>query len=71
MSADRVYKLTRDILPAADRSTFINDQVNGDLKRLKSFAADGVSDPQFTVSSYANAHFCTGKTIKVYESWYY
>lgn len=71
MSADRVYKLTRDILPAADRSTFINDQVNGDLKRLKSFAADGVSDPQFTVSSYANAHICTGKTIKVYESWYY
>lgn len=71
MSADRVYKLTRDILPAADRSTFINDQANGDLKRLKSFAADGVSDPQFTVSSYANAHICTGKTIKVYESWYY
>lgn len=71
MSADRVYKLTREILPAADRSLFINDQEHGDLKRLKSWASDGVSDPQFAISGYANAHLCTGDTVKTYESWYY
>ena len=70
MSSDRVYKLTRDLLPAADRSTFINDQAKGDLKRLKSWDKDGVSNPQFSVSSYANAHLCTGSTIKAYVSWY-
>ena len=71
MSSDRVYKLTRDLLPAADRSIFINDQVNGDLKRLKSWAADGVSNPQFKLRDFADATLCTGKTVKTYESWYY
>lgn len=71
MSADRVYKLTREFLPAADRSLFINDQEHGDLKRLKSWASDGVSNPQFAISSYANAHICRGDTVKTYESWYY
>lgn len=70
MSEDRVYKLSREILPAADHSIFINDQEKGDIKRLKSFAADGVSDPQFHLTSYCNAYLCKGDTLKVYESWY-
>ena len=71
MSADREYKITRDILPAADRSVFIKDQEHGDLKRLKSYAADGKSNPQFNLDTFANAYLCSDKTIKTYESWYY
>lgn len=71
MSEDRVYNITRDILPAADRSVFINDQERGDLKKLKSYAADGVSNPCFKLSSYADAHLVPLGEKKVYESWYY
>lgn len=71
MSEDRVYKLSRDILPPADHSVFIEDQERGDLKRLKSYAADGVSNPQFNLSSFADAHYCAPGECKAYESWYY
>lgn len=67
---DRVFKITKELLPAAPFSVFIKDQEKGDLKRLKSYAADGKSNPQFNLSSFANAYFCGGDTIKVYESWY-
>ena len=71
MSADRTYKISRDILPAVS-SVFIKDNDRGDLKRLKSYAADGKSNPQFSISSFADAHYCTpGTEKKVYESWYY
>lgn len=71
MSEDRVYNITRDILPAADRSVFIDNQERGDLKKLKSYAADGVSDPCFKLSSFADAHLVPLGEKKVYESWYY
>ena len=58
------------LLPASSFSVFIKDQEKGDLKRLKSYAADGKSNPQFSISSYADAHYCGGDSIKVYESWY-
>lgn len=70
MSADRVYKLDREILPAAPSSVFIKDQEHGDLKRLKSFRQDG-THPQFYLSSFADAHYCEPGTVKTYESWYY
>lgn len=70
MSEDITYKLTRDLLPPSSFSVFIKDQKNGDLKRLKSFRADGVSDPQFYLSSFANAYYCKPGTIEVYESNY-
>ena len=71
MAADRTYK-TRGlpILPAVS-SVFIKDDEKGDLKRLKSYAADGVSNPQFNLSSYANAYYCGAETETHYESWYY
>lgn len=69
-SEDRVFKNTKELLPAAPFSVFIKDQEKGDLKRLKSYAADGKSNPQFYLSSFADAHYCGGDTIKVYESWY-
>lgn len=71
MSADRTYKITNEILPPAPHSVFIEDQERGDVKRLKSYHADGVSNPQFRLSSFADAHKVTGDSIKTYESWYY
>ena len=72
MSADRTYKLdTTKMAPLANYSSFIKDQEKGDLKRLKSFAADGVSNPSFYLSSFADAHYISADTIKTYESWYH
>lgn len=70
-SENRVYKISRDILPAADLSVFIKDQQHGDLKRLVSHAADGVSNPQFKLSSFANAWLVPEGSCVAYESWYY
>lgn len=72
MAEDRVYKLdTSVILPPATGHTFIKDQEKGDLKRLKSYAADGISNPQINMTSYADAYYCGTDTLKAYESWYY
>ena len=49
-SATRTYEITHEILPPCG-TVFIEDQENGDLKRLKSWSADGVSDPIFHVGS--------------------
>lgn len=70
MSEDRVFQVVRDLLPPSEHTVFIDDQENGDIKRLKSYAADGVSNPQFKLTSYANAYYVGSDTIKVYESWY-
>lgn len=74
MAADRTYKLTNEILPAASRSVFIKDQENGDLKRIK---PGYHKDPEqankycyFTLDTFATAHKCNGDTVTEYESWY-
>ena len=70
MSTTRTYQTSGlPILPAV-RSVFIHDDEKGDIKRLKSYAADGVSEPQFNLSSYASAYHCSGETTKLYSSWY-
>ena len=58
------------LLPASSHSVFIEDQEKGDLKRLKSYRQDG-TEPQFNLTSYANAYLVTGDEMKAYESWYY
>ena len=75
MSCDRTYKMTNELLPPAPRSSFIEDQENGDLKRLK---AGYYKDPEeanknchFKLRDFASAYKCNGETVKVYESWYY
>ena len=75
MAEDRVYKLTKEILPPAKYSVFIKNQENGDVKRIK---PGYYKDPEeakkhcyFDLSSYASAYKCNGETEKVYESWYY
>lgn len=65
MAAHYTYVLPLGILPAADRSLFIHDQVNGDTKRLKNNGC-----PAFKVSSYADAMLCKGDTIRYYVPWY-
>lgn len=71
MSADRTYKLTNDILPPSSYSVFIDDQEKGDLKRVKSYASDGVSNPYITIGRGGYiARKCEGDAITVYESWY-
>ena len=74
MASDRTYKLTRELLPAVSRATFIKDQENGDVKRIK---PGYYKDPElakancfFNVSSFATAFKCKGETVKTYESWY-
>ena len=71
LSENRYYDISREILPPKEYSIFINDQNKGDLKRLKSYAADKVSSPQFYLSSYCDAHYCNQGELKVYESWTY
>lgn len=71
MSEDVTIQNTKELLPATSYSTFIKDQEKGDLKRLKSYAADGVSSPQFYLSSFANAYKIEGDALTVYNSWYY
>ena len=70
MSENRTFKISRELLPASSYPVFIKDQEKGDIKRLKSYHADGVSNPQFNLSSYANAYYCGSDTLTVYESWY-
>ena len=74
MAADRTYKLTKELLPATSRSCFIKDQENGDLKRIKpGFDAEPEKANEhcrFNLSSFADAHKCTGETVTTYESWY-
>lgn len=70
MAEDITIRNTNEMLPATDYSVFIKDQENGDLKRLKSFAADGVSNPQFKLDSFADAWKVEADEMTVYESWY-
>ena len=70
MSEDRTFSIDHSMLPAVKNSVFIKDQERGDIKRLKSYSADGLSNPQFNLTSYANAYYCAGDKVTVYESWY-
>ena len=74
MAADRTYKLTTELLPAAPHSVFIQDQENGDLKRIKPGYCQNPEDAKnhcyFILDSFANAHKCNGESKTVYESWY-
>lgn len=69
MSEDRKYKVDCEILPPAERSSFIKDQQKGDVKRLKSYHQDARNNPQFEISSYADAYKYNGEFLSV--SWYY
>lgn len=69
MSGTFTYKLQNEMLPPVERSLFIKDQENGDIKRLKCFDRAG-KYPTFNVASYATATKVDKETITTYESWY-
>ena len=70
MSEDRTYDLSnKELLPPSSHSVFINDQEKGDLKRLKSYRQDG-TQPQFYLTSYTDAYYCSEAKQKEYVSWY-
>lgn len=71
MAADRTYKITKELLPAASSSVFIEDQEKGDLKRLKSNTWGDNTSVLFKLSSFCNASLITSDTYETYESWYY
>lgn len=74
MSEDRVYKITNELLPPASRSIFIEDQENGDIKRIKpGYGRTPEEENQnccFKVDSFATAFKVNGETTKCYVSWY-
>lgn len=70
MSADCIYQIDRSPKPRKAQSTFIKDQINGDLKRMKSYSADGKSNPQIKITSFADAYICVPGSCITYESWY-
>lgn len=67
-SSSKTCRLSTEPMPRIVRSLFIKDQVNGDLKRLKNYRADG-SNPQFKLSSFADAWLVRGDTVEAYDSW--
>lgn len=69
MSGHYTYKITRDLLPD-NNSWMIKDHVKGDLKRIKSYAADGVSNPVFDIRGDC-ACLCEPGERTEYVSWYY
>ena len=71
MSEHRTYNLDTSVILPPRSSVFIKDNENGDLKRIKSYMADGVSNPQINIASYADAYHTTEKALELYESWYY
>ena len=74
MAADRTYKLTNELLPSVKHSTFIKDQENGDLKRIKlgyyKDPEEAKNNCHFNLTSFASAYKCNGDSVKLYESWY-
>lgn len=74
MAADRTYEITGELLPACSSSVFIKDQERGDLKRIKpgynSDPEEAKKNCYFYLDTFANAHKCTGDSLRTYESWY-
>lgn len=69
MAADRAYEVPKEILPPC-RSVFVEDNENGDLKRVKLGYKEQVCINIGRKGSYQDtAYRYTGQTV--YESWYY
>lgn len=69
MAADRTYEVPTEILPPC-RSTFVEDNENGDLKRVRQGYKDQVCITVGKKGGYqTNAYPYNGE--EVYESWYY
>ena len=70
MAADRAYEVPTEILPPCGSGTFVEDNENGDLKRVKLGYKDSVCINVGRKGCYQDtAYRYNGQ--KVYESWYY
>ena len=71
MSENRTFKIPQNGELAArhERSIWIKDQENGDIKRLNSYSGDGTTNPYIKIENH-HASKCCGKTCTAYESWY-
>ena len=73
MAADRTYDIPRngEMLPPCRSSVFIQDQVNGDVKRVQnSYSNRDEVRPCIKMRSYACAYREEPGESKHYESWY-
>lgn len=73
MAANREYQIPAngELLPAADRSVFIEDQDNGDLKRVDGYIdKNGDICAAIKLRSYAYAYRQAPGVVRCYESWY-
>jgi len=69
MSANRSYALPSEILPAARHASFVDDQKNGDLKRVSNKYGEPTIKVGRTGGYQTIANQYKGETV--YESWYY
>ena len=70
MSETTTYEITREILEPR-KGVFIKNIEEGDQKKLKSYANDGVSDPVFTVGSGGHlAHLEPLGEVSHFTSWW-
>lgn len=70
MSATTTYEITREILKPT-KGVFIKNTEEGDLKKLKSYANDGVSDPVFAIGSGGHlAHLEPLGEVSHFTSWW-
>lgn len=70
MAADRTYEVPTEILPPCSNSCFVEDNENGDLKRVRLGYKDQVCINVGRKGSYQDtAYPYNGQ--EVYESWYY
>ena len=73
MAANREYEIPAngELLPASAYSVFIQDQNNGDLKRVDGYIGnDGSTRIAIKLRSYAYAYREQPGTVRCYESWY-
>lgn len=73
MAANREYQIPAngELLPAADHSVFIEDQDNGDLKRVDGYIDNnGAVRAAIKMRSYAYAYREAPGVVRCYESWY-
>lgn len=70
MSETTTYEITREILEPT-KGVFIKNMEEGDLKKLKSYAKDGVSDPVFAIGSGGHlAHLEPLGDVSHFTSWW-
>lgn len=67
-SENRTYKIVSDLIAPDSRSVFINDQTNGDIKRV---SVSGYNNAPYIKVGDHYAHRVENGEYKTYVSWYH